>query len=338
MYNSNKNIHSDYDYSILLKFQELYDKELYVDAYECLYSYSLQHHFPDMYYYLAKCAHQLDNRPLAITHLKEELKYYNNLKALHYLEQLEVKNTTPYLTFSLVVVSCMIYYLFFFNYSQLDIFLHSLHLDSITPTSAFTALFFHTSQIHFIANIILLLLIGSFIEQFISKIHYILIFLISGMLSNIIQVITMTQFHAVFGMSGAIFGLFAIVVLRAPLLYIPVFFVKIPMLIFLLISYIASLILIYMDNVFIAHYSHLFGFLIGLGIGVLFNTHFRQRFYALIIFTFGVLLTTSPILPINAFIYHWTIDLVVAILFMLISFAYLSQVKRYIEINLEGEK
>jgi hypothetical protein len=204
MYNSEKNIYTEYDYSILLEFQELYRQELYVDAYEYLYSYSLQHHFPDMYYYLARCAYKLDNRPLAITHLKEELKYYNNLKALHFLEQLQVKNTTPYLTFSLVIISCVIYYLFFSNYSQLDVFLHSLHVDSMTPTSALTSLFFHTSQIHFLANIFLLLLIGSFIEQFISKVHYIIIFITSGILSNIIQVIATSQFHAVFGMSGAI--------------------------------------------------------------------------------------------------------------------------------------
>jgi hypothetical protein len=95
---------------------------------------------------------------------------------------------------------------------------------------------------------------------------------------------------------------------------------------------------VYLNNTFIAHYSHLFGFLIGLGIGVLFNVHFRERFYALIIFTFGVLLTTSSILPTNAFIYHWSIDLLIAIVLMSVSYAYLSQVKRYVEINLESGK
>ncbi|MFP4402454.1 MAG: rhomboid family intramembrane serine protease [Candidatus Nanoarchaeia archaeon] len=334
--NNNDSLSQEPSESIISMYEELYNQGRYVEAYDYLYSFSLKTHFPNLYFYLATCAYQLDNTPLAITHLKQELKYYNNLHALHFLERLEVRNSTPYLTFTLVIIISLIYYLFFFNYSQLDIFLYSLHIDSISLTSAITSLFFHTSHIHFLANIFLFLLLGSFIEQFISKIHYISIFLISGVLSNIIQVIVSSEFQAVFGMSGALFGLFAIIVLRAPLLYIPIFMLKVPMLVFLLLSYIISLIFVYYDNTFIAHYSHLFGFLIGLGIGVLFNIHFRERFYALLLFTFGVLLTTSSILPNSAFIFHWTLDLAVAIFLMSLSYAYLYQIKKHADIPLQG--
>lgn len=309
-----------------------YFKHDFNEAYSILYNATFEgSKIPNLHYNLAKCAYHLKDYSLCKYHLKEELKFFNNLKAFNFLDTLETKNITPYLTFSIGTVFLIIYFLFFNNFIALDIFLYSLHLDNLTLGAAITSLFFHTSIIHLISNLIIFLLIGSFLEQFISKLEYLSIFLISGIGSNIIQVLLTNEFSAVLGMSGSIFGFLAILALKAPLLSIKLFKFKIPLLIIVLIIYIFSIITINSQTIQIAHFSHLFGFLIGLGIGVLLNTYLRSKFYALLVFSFGTLLCTSSLSRVEPVFLYSLIDLILALILITFSLVYLDRRENVLE-------
>lgn len=309
-----------------------YSKQEYETAYSILHNATFkQSKIPNLHYNLAKCAYHLENYSLCKYHLRTELQYFNNLKAFNLLDTLEVKNSTPYLTFSLGAVFIIIYFAFFQNFSNLDIFLYSLHQDNITTSAAITSLFFHSSTIHLLSNIAIFLLIGSFLEQFISKFEYLSVFFIAGIGSNIIQVLLTNEFSSVLGMSGAIFGFLAILALKAPLLSIQVFKIKIPLLTLVLCVYIFSVLTMNSQEMQIAHFSHLFGFLIGLGIGVLLNSYLRAKFYALLVFSFGTLLTTSSLLAIEPIFLYSIIDLVLALSLITFSLIYLDKRENALE-------
>lgn len=309
-----------------------YSKAEYETAYSILYNALFRESkIPNLHYNLAKCAYHLDNITLCKYHLRQELAYFNNLKAFNFLDKLEFRNTTPYLTFSLASIFIIIYLVFFQDFSSLDIFLYSLHLDNISITSTITSFFFHSSLIHLFSNIAIFLLIGSFLEQFISKIEYLTILFITGLGSNFLQVISSDEFLAVLGMSGAIFGFFAILALKAPLLSIRIFKIRISILLVALVVYIISVMTMSFQGLQVAHLSHLFGFLIGLGLGVLLNSYLRAKFYALLLFSFGVLLTTSTISTVDPIFFNSFVDLVLAIFLIIFSLTYLKQREQALE-------
>ena len=142
-----------------------YLKKEYETAYSILQNAIFrQLKIPNLHYNLAKCAYHLEDYSLCKYHLKQELQYFNNLKAFNLLDKLEVKNSTPYLTFSLGAIFLIIYFVFFQNFTSLDIFLYSLHQDNITISAAITSLFFYLFLIYLFFNFVIFLFILSFLE------------------------------------------------------------------------------------------------------------------------------------------------------------------------------
>ena len=301
-----------------------YSREEFQTAYEILHYIELKNiQIPNLHYNLAMCAYKLENTSLALTHLQLELKYFNNIKAFMLYEKLSMKSSPPYLTLTISLLFIIIYFLFFNSYSNLELFFYSLHLDNLSISAVITSFFFHSSYLHLFSNILIFLLLGSFLEKFLSKTQYLIIFFGSGFLGNILQVLVISEFSAVVGMSGAIFGFLAVLLLKTPLLSIPIFSLKIPILFLTVGLYIITLILMQQQNDSVAHISHLFGFLTGLGIAVLVNSYLRTRFYALLFATFGTLLLTTLFLQVETIFAHPIIDSIIGISCIIYSYSYL---------------
>lgn len=81
----------------------------------------------------------------------------------------------------------------------------------------------------------------------------------------------------------------------------------------------------------VAHYSHLFGFLVGLGIGVLVNSNLRSRFYALLIATFGTLLLTGLFIQIDSIFTYFIIDIIIGVSCIIYSYSYLKMREEIME-------
>ncbi|MCH8520215.1 MAG: rhomboid family intramembrane serine protease [Nanoarchaeota archaeon] len=311
-----------------------YSQNEFQKAYEILHYIELKNVIiPNLHYNLAMCAYKLENISLALTHLKLELKYFNNIKAFSLYEKLSLNSSPPYLTITISLLFLVIYFLFFNNYSSLDLFYYSLHHDTLKISGIITSFFFHSSYLHLFSNILIFLLLGSFLEKFLSKLQYLTIFFGAGLLGNMLQVLLISEFNAVVGMSGSIFGFLAIILLKSPLLSIPIpiFKLKIPILFITIGLYIFTLISMQQSIQTVAHYSHLFGFLVGLGVGVLVNSNLRSRFYALLIATFGTLLLTGLFIQVDTIFTYFIVDIIIGVSCIVYSYSYLKMREEIME-------
>jgi rhomboid protease GluP len=80
--------------------------------------------------------------------------------------------------------------------------LHDEYWRIITP------LFVHLSFHHFLSNIFTLLLLGPFLEGYIRKIPFLLLYACTGAAGNIATLLLKSPFFVHAGSSGALFGLF----------------------------------------------------------------------------------------------------------------------------------
>ena len=83
----------------------------------------------------------------------------------------------------------------------------------------FTAMFLHFGVEHIAGNMIALLAVGQYIEWYFGTVRYLVIYLISGLLGNLLfigyEVLTVSDFAVSAGASGAISGLFGAFVILA---------------------------------------------------------------------------------------------------------------------------
>ena len=70
-----------------------------------------------------------------------------------------------------------------------------------------TSIFLHGGLIHFLCNVFSLYIIGREIENFYGKIKYIIIFIMSGIIGNLLTMLFLQKGVITIGASGSIFGL-----------------------------------------------------------------------------------------------------------------------------------
>ncbi len=71
----------------------------------------------------------------------------------------------------------------------------------------FTGIFMHASIIHFLFNNYALYVIGPQIESFYGKVKYLIIYILSGLIGNLLSILFLPSNTVAVGASGAIFGL-----------------------------------------------------------------------------------------------------------------------------------
>ncbi|MFX0136548.1 MAG: rhomboid family intramembrane serine protease [Candidatus Hodarchaeota archaeon] len=127
----------------------------------------------------------------------------------------------------------------------------------------FTSLFLHGDPIHLFSNMIALLMFGATVEinKSISKIQFLLIFFVSGLVGNLFSLLLFPLETISLGASGAIFGLIGVAFIMIATDYPPLLLFALFYIVFFIITSFTP---------GINYWAHIFGLLGGLLLGYLF--------------------------------------------------------------------
>ena len=144
-------------------------------------------------------------------------------------------------------------------------------IDNFEIWRFFTAIFLHGSLTHLLFNLFALLFFGITLENLIDSKRFIITFLISGIIANIISV---NFYESSLGASGAIYGIIGAITILKPTMIVYTFGLILPMFMATIIYIIADILRTFgafNSNVgAIAHLSGIF-------IGFLFGIYFRLK-------------------------------------------------------------
>lgn len=133
----------------------------------------------------------------------------------------------------------------------------------------FTSMFLHGDAMHLFSNVLALLLFGALVEREYTKLQYITIYFISGLLGSFFSLVLFPLNTISLGASGAVFGLlgaaFIVIATESPSLLVLAF----AYIAFFLISSLSPGINIW---------AHLFGLIGGVSLGALFKKRQKERY------------------------------------------------------------
>ena len=101
-----------------------------------------------------------------------------------------------------------IYIEYFYNL----VLINSNVMDQFEIWRLLTSMFLHGDLSHLISNMFGLLIFGTYIEQTFSKVKYLFIYVISGLVGNLFTLILYPSYVISYGASGALFGIIGVVV------------------------------------------------------------------------------------------------------------------------------
>ncbi|MDD5193013.1 MAG: rhomboid family intramembrane serine protease [Candidatus Nanoarchaeia archaeon] len=128
-----------------------------------------------------------------------------------------------------------------------------------------TAIFLHASIVHLMYNLLALLIFGFILENKIGSRNFLIVFLSSGVLANLIAV---NFYNSSLGASGAIYGILGCLTMLAPFMGVWVFGIIVPMFIAAVIWIFGDILGLFFPND-VAHMAHLSGIFIGFIFGFL---------------------------------------------------------------------
>jgi len=137
-----------------------------------------------------------------------------------------------------------------------------------------TAIFLHGSLQHLVLNLFALILFGLILEKFIGSYRFLFIFLISGIIANIISVFF---YPSSLGASGAIFGVIGTLTIIKPLMTVWAFSLPMPLFLAAIFWAIADILGIFYPQG-IGNFAHLSGLALGLILGLYLRMkHFKKK-------------------------------------------------------------
>jgi len=176
-------------------------------------------------------------------------------------------------TLALIVINSMCYvafnYLLNVQYFYLLVQYNLAIFEDLEYWRLFSAMFLHADEMHIFSNMIALLIFGTVIEMEYSKMEYIIIYFVSGLIGNVVSLFLLSPYSISLGASGAVFGLvgaaFAMIAKEEDksLLYLGLIYVGY----FIVMSFAPGINL----------WAHLFGLLGGVMFGFLFNRKYKFR-------------------------------------------------------------
>ncbi len=135
----------------------------------------------------------------------------------------------------------------------------------------FTSMFLHADIMHILSNMIALLLFGAAVENNYSKLEYLIIYFISGLIGNLFSLLLLPLNTISLGASGAIFGLIGAAFIlytvegEKTLIFLGLFYLAY----FIVSSFAPGINL----------WAHLFGLLGGICFGYIFSRKMKSRDY-----------------------------------------------------------
>lgn len=166
----------------------------------------------------------------------------------------------------------------FFNFAVPDVLLLLVQinrniLENLEVWRLFTSMFLHGDPMHIFSNMIALLLFGATVEtnNNITKMQYLIIYFVSGLIGNIFSLLLLPLDTISLGASGAIFGLIGVAFIIVAMDYQPLLLFSLFYIGFFIITSFAP---------GINYWAHLFGLLGGVLFGYLFYSRKRKIMYS----------------------------------------------------------
>ncbi len=217
-------------------------------------------------YYLALIELQLKNLDAAEKFIDREIKINPlNLLAKDLKDKLHINANFPLVTLFLFIISFFVY---IFTFPKISL-LYSIKfgVSEFNIFNGITSLFFHVNSMHFLVNMIILVTFGLILEKNIGSFKFLLVYLISGVVGNLLQFLFFDGMGIVLGASAALFGMLGAIMMREPLFEVRVLgFFRVPLILvlggFFLIS---TLINLYLNLEFISgDVAHFIGLITGI--------------------------------------------------------------------------
>ena len=130
---------------------------------------------------------------------------------------LDIKNIREArITLSLITINIILFFTLnnpiYEDYFYKMVLINSNVIDQIEIWRLLTSMFMHGDISHLISNMFGLLIFGTYIEQTFSKVKYLFIYIISGLIGNLFTLILYPSYVISYGASGALFGIIGVVV------------------------------------------------------------------------------------------------------------------------------
>lgn len=244
-----------------------------LDLLECQ---KLRPKFAGVNYFLALIAINSNDNDKASRYLKDELKVNpNSSEAKELMEKLKIHSNVPLVTITLILLNTLIFLFIYPEISYSKLIQFALNSSNIHFAQIITSLFFHVNLYHLLANMIVLLIFGLYLEKHIGSVNFFLIYVISGFIGNFSQAIIVPG-SFVLGASTGVFAIIGSVVMRDPLLNVRFLgIINIPIILLFGSFFAVENLLQYYFNtgyVVFGSIAHIVGFLCGIFItGIIYN-------------------------------------------------------------------
>jgi membrane associated rhomboid family serine protease len=133
----------------------------------------------------------------------------------------------PLVTFILAVINIGVY---IFTYKNIGLYQYLFGFIPTAPKfyTIITYMFIHANLSHILGNMLMLFVVGLTVEQVLGKLHFFIVYIISGIIAVFFDIVGRLIFHISFslpfiGASGAVFGLVGLLVMLKPFEKIPTF-------------------------------------------------------------------------------------------------------------------
>ncbi|MEK6914705.1 MAG: rhomboid family intramembrane serine protease [Nanoarchaeota archaeon] len=175
---------------------------------------------------------------------------------------------------SLLLIIIFIFQITFPKFTELFL-LNQRTIQNLEIWRYLTAIFLHSSLTHLLFNLFALIVFGIYLEKIIGSKRFIITFLLSGIIANIIA---LNFYDSSLGASGAIYGLIGALTILKPTMIIYAFGMILPM-------FIATIIYIITDilrtlgafDSNIGAIAHLSGIIIGFLFGIYFRLKLKNK-------------------------------------------------------------
>jgi len=261
----------------------------------------------NIYYSLALIEIQRRNFKKSNYYLTRELDINpENKNAKNLLSKLVINTNFPIMTIIFTLLNILTYVLLLGkNYSLIsfsNLIKYSVSGFNINFVNLFTSLFVHSSLFHLATNILFLVMFGLILEKNIGSIKFAIIYLITGLVGNLAQVLIGTNDFTL-GASGAIFGIIGVMMIMQPLLKMRVLgLFNAPIIIVLGIVFLLNTLV----NIFVTNIgsttqgdiSHIIGLFMGTFLIILIDRNYINVFYKWISISMGFLIFNVVILNV----------------------------------------
>jgi membrane associated rhomboid family serine protease len=138
-----------------------------------------------------------------------------------------------------------------------------------------TSIFLHGDIIHLLYNLFALFFFGLALEKLIGSNRFLLVFLTSGIIANLIAV---NFYSSSLGASGAIYGIIGCVTILRPMMMVWGFGIILPLFLAAILWVAADILRIFgLNPSNIGSIAHLSGIVVGLFFGILYRSKMRTR-------------------------------------------------------------